>query len=93
LIVQRWAEIKGGEEPMKKIYCDICGDEIPIDSKSAVSRNWHKLILEPIPKLDSSFTKSIDICKVCTSVFAFFMTGNAPKAFKYLVNQYKDKIP
>ena len=78
---------------MKKIYCDICGAEIPTDSKSAVNRNWHKLILEPIPLLDKSYAKSIDVCKVCAKVFAYFMKGTNPEAFKYLVNQYKNKIP
>lgn len=51
----------------------MCGAEIPIDSEASVNQNWHKLILEPIPLLDKSYAKSIDVCKDCAELIRMLL--------------------
>ena len=53
---------------MKKIYCDVCGNEIPIvlSDESALNQ-YFKLILKALPEkaYGKEYTTLFDLCQTC----------------------------
>jgi hypothetical protein len=83
---------------MKKVYCDICGEEVSYESAvipfEAHPKFWMKLILQTSRKIegsDNDLNASFDLCKTCASQLQFYIGKHNKELYNAIWSGYPPK--